>query len=1159
MADNNNPIKYSDLVKPDNSITDLIKQLDDLSDAYQNTLKNVKSEALNVKASLNKISGATTENREAIRKGATDADRLAKAQRDLTAAESENAKKIAELKQAQKEANELNKLQIRLNQSAEGSYNRLSAQYSVNKIYLNNMSIAEREGTEDGRKLVQETNAIYEEMKRLQSETGKTSLNVGNYSDKTKSLTSILRANTMELARMKVAGEEGTAAYQKLLAETGELKDTIADTKNEIKNMASDTSALDAVLTGTAAASGGFGAVTGAMELFGGASEDVEKAQKTLQATIAMTTGLQAIQNAVQKDSALMVGITRIQSAALAKSEAYRRLIQMQGTTATVGATIAQRAFNLVAAANPYVLLAMALITVVGALVLFSRDSESAAEKQKKLNEAQKAYLDSLDIESDKLSITGNERVKSLENELEVAKARGAKTSEIYKIENDLMTARKENHARMVGFYGTELEQLEANKQKLYQYRLELTRLQTQKAQGTSDVEVDLDLNGKITKAKVDDAIEAIQGRIDNYGRLVEIGTKLKDEGKEIAQQEAVQTAERKKATIDREKEIHSLENDLNRKAEDAKNSLIANSFAQQRAETQASYARQLSDLQYQLKTDKNMTVKGRQAINDAIKYLEKKKNKDLRDIQIKEAAESLEQTRTSQDIVLGLMEDGAEKRLRQTKIEYDRKIEDIKIRLATEEGLTKEQQQSLTNDIVNIEKQKVIAIKKVNDDAKLEQLNKNAEAIQLQLDSVKDGSDEEIKLRVQLINQQRQIELKENAMKTADVRQSEADINKKYDFMVLKQTSDLIQQKAMLLFDQNQALQQSEFDLLETTESKKTKYKLQAEKERLQKILELNKTAGIKLSDVEVKTIENTIKKIDKEMGNVKPKDIYDMFGIALDDDKKQAINDSTSYALDNLSKILDANVQMADIAVQNSQREVDAAQTRLDKEIEARNNGYANNVVAAQKELDNTKKMQEKALKEQEKAQKAQIALQSLQQSADLVTASAKIWAQFGFPLAIPALAVMWGSFAAAKIKAVQVTKAQSESYGDGTVELLNGGSHQSGNDIDLGVKADGTRRRAEGGEYFAVINKRSSLRFRNVIPDVINSLNRGTFADKYLGAYQTNGLNFNVTGDTPDIADLKNDVREIRDQNRRRLFTNSRGEIVETYKNLRRTYKK
>ena len=43
MADNNNPIKYSDLVKPDNSISELIKQLDELSDSYTNALKNIKA------------------------------------------------------------------------------------------------------------------------------------------------------------------------------------------------------------------------------------------------------------------------------------------------------------------------------------------------------------------------------------------------------------------------------------------------------------------------------------------------------------------------------------------------------------------------------------------------------------------------------------------------------------------------------------------------------------------------------------------------------------------------------------------------------------------------------------------------------------------------------------------------------------------------------------------------------------------------------------------------------------------------------------------------------------------------------------------------------------------------------------------------------------
>jgi hypothetical protein len=149
------------------------------------------------------------------------------------------------------------------------------------------------------------------------------------------------------------------------------------------------------------------------------------------------------------------------------------------------------------------------------------------------------------------------------------------------------------------------------------------------------------------------------------------------------------------------------------------------------------------------------------------------------------------------------------------------------------------------------------------------------------------------------------------------------------------------------------------------------------------------------------------------------------------------------------------------------------------------------------------------------------------------------------------------MWGSFAAAKIKAAQVTSQGEEQYGEGTVELLEGGSHQSGNDIDLGRKKDGTRRRAEGGEYFAVINKRSSRRYRSLIPDVVNSLNQGTFAQKYMRAYDDGGLNVNVqqNGSSPDLRNLSEDVRLIRQQGEEKRYVDGNGNVVIQYKNLRR----
>lgn len=1158
MADNNNPIKYSDLVKPDDSISKLIAQLDQLSDAYMNTLNNIKSEAITVKAALQGVSGATESGRKSIQGATSDADKLAKAAREVRFAESENAKTLAQLNQARKEANELNKLIVRRNQSAEGSYNRLSAQYSINKIYLNNMTVEEREATKEGRQLVAETKSIYEEMKRLQEVTGKTSLNVGNYSDAAKGLTTQIENQTKELALLRLEGKQGTAEYQNLAKETAVLRDAVKDATMEITNMASDTSTLDSVLGLAAGASGGFAAYTGALELFGGESEAVEEAQKKLQAAIALTTGVQAIQNAVQKQSALMLGISRIQQAALTKAKVYDRLVTMQGTKATLAATVAQKAFNLIASANPYVLLAVALITVIGALVAFSSGTKQAAEQQNRLNELQKAHLDYLDIEAGKLTTVSNERIRALERELQIAQARNAGTTEIRKIEDKLAAERRRANAEQRGFYATEIKELDDNRAKLEQYRKSLIKLNELKAQGNKKIVWDVELDGNIETYKVDDAINIVQAKIDNYGRMVDIAVNLTTEKSDLDTADAVTAAKRQQE----QKDAYKTELDLLRKAEDAKNALIQNSYDRQRATTQAANARQIADLQYQLKTDANLTARGRAAINATIVALRQQLTNDLVDLENQERAQILSARRATQDAEIAAMVEGSTKQQEQLRVQYERQIEDIQTRLETERGLTEDQTAELNKQLLAIRQQYANDVAKLNDQINIDQLNKEANAIQLRLDAVREGSAEEIALRTELLQKQRALELAQNRQLSEELRQDEQAINAKWDAGILKQTTELSQQRALMLFDQQQALEASEFDLIRNSEARKTRFRLQQEKERLKKILELNKTAGVKLTETEVATIQNTIAKIDQEIqqskGDERGKDIYGLFGLNLNDDQKEAINTSLSFAMEALNTFMDAKLAAADAAVTAADKEVDSAQKALDAELTARANGYASSVVQAQKDLDLARKTQEKALKDQQKAQKQQQAIQTIQQIGDLVTATALIWSQLGIWGAIPAIAVMWGSFAAAKIKAAQMTKtANAETYGDGTVELLNGGSHQSGNDVDLGTKPNGTRRRAEGGEFFAVFNKRNSRRYRRIIPDVVNALNRGIFERKYMNAYKEGGeFTINVSQNSPDMRDLQNDVRAIREQNAVRYYTTADGKTIMIYKNLKRT---
>ena len=305
------------------------------------------------------------------------------------------------------------------------------------------------------------------------------------------------------------------------------------------------------------------------------------------------------------------------------------------------------------------------------------------------------------------------------------------------------------------------------------------------------------------------------------------------------------------------------------------------------------------------------------------------------------------------------------------------------------------------------------------------------------------------------------------------------------------------------------------------------------------------------------------------------RPQNIYELMGLELNSEDMAAIDAGKQYAMDAMNSLMQLEQAWADKAVENAQRRVEATKNALQIEKEARANGYANNVEYAQKEYEAAKKQEEKALRQRKRIQKAQLALETASQISNLVTATAGIWKTFANmsqPWLAPAMiGVMWASFAASKIMAAKMVDAQNadEEYAEGHVELLHGGSHASGNDIDLGVKPDGTRRRAEGGEYFIVINKRNSRKYRRQIPDIINSLNSGTFdskymsaddAGKYITAYDRAG-NITIKSDRSrtDLSRLENDVRRLREQGERRTFVDAQGNIVEEYKNVRRITRK
>lgn len=219
--------------------------------------------------------------------------------------------------------------------------------------------------------------------------------------DPTQNIRTQLRQLTVDIAALTIeyhnmsddekrsaAGRELQAKLETLTKKAGDLRDTMGDVNRAINATASDTKNFDSLAEGINVVTSSFGAVTGAAAMFGVKQEDLLDIQAKLQASLAISNALSVIQNNIQKESALMLGIATIQRKAATIATNLETAAKSGNTVATWAATAAQSAFNAVAKANPYVLLASAVITVVGALASFVVGSRKATEAQQAQQEA---------------------------------------------------------------------------------------------------------------------------------------------------------------------------------------------------------------------------------------------------------------------------------------------------------------------------------------------------------------------------------------------------------------------------------------------------------------------------------------------------------------------------------------------------------------------------------------------------------------------------------------------------------------------------------------------------------------------------------------------------------------------------------------------------
>lgn len=289
-------------------------------------------------------------------------------------------KNAAQLKAAQAELRKqetLTRKAIEANTAASGSIDQMSAQLSVVNAQWKALSEEERNNSEVGKTISAEKKRLTEQINAEKLALSDTTSNVGNYEESIKSLKLELRENTLALVKMKAAGEDNTEAYKQLLRTTGELSDTIADTREEIKKYASDTMALDqaiGVFKGIGAAAQ---VAEGAAALLGSENKDLTESIQKMVAIQSVMSGAQEIQNALQKESAFMMGVMSIKTGIV---------------------TAAQWLWNAAMTANPIGAIVTgvgALIGLFGAFALAVGGSTDELEKQKAaVSDIEKEYAD---------------------------------------------------------------------------------------------------------------------------------------------------------------------------------------------------------------------------------------------------------------------------------------------------------------------------------------------------------------------------------------------------------------------------------------------------------------------------------------------------------------------------------------------------------------------------------------------------------------------------------------------------------------------------------------------------------------------------------------------------------------------------------------------
>ena len=1195
-------IKYSDIIEPDDSIEKLVKQLGELNQSYETMVNAIRAGADRIVHSLKSASGATSEGRKAIDEATASTSRLERAQNELKLALSDTGKQIAWLKAQTSDANRATVEQQRYIQQAISSYDRLKSDLKQTVELYKSLTAAERADSEMGQQLLNDILNLKNQIKALDdqmkphiqtlSEVEKAEQRLAYLqSDEGKRLLE-LKAKIAELTsarkQQKATVDPLAQAQEKLAYAQSEENQQLKLYSTQIRE-ANQIAQLQATIANSA--EGSYNRLSAQYAL-----NKIRLNQMSAAEREAADSGkkLEAETNAIYQQ------MIKLQEA----TGNYRLSVgHYQKTWDGLGISISQVVRELPAAAvslNTFFLgISNNIPMVIDEINRLREKNELLRAEGKETVSVTKSIVKSLFSWNTALvvlltvfSMYGKEIITWIDRTFA---GRDAAKS----FEDALEDLNDELGKGSTGSYGQQIAVL----RRLSENWKDLGDNIKAQTQWIKDNEKEFSKLG-ITIDSINDANNAFVDNTESVVAAYKARAKAEAALNVVSQQYQKLLVAENKAELEKVREYGFFDKTINYFK--ALWGGISGPDSDLSLETRLKKQRQRNV--ESLQKDADALEKEVESYFNVWKFYEDQADALFKEIGLEESHKKDKGGRTPRDADdrLNNLALAAEKAYQKSRTEIERdenkkrraeafasfnqEIADLndkysriqKILNGQDEKykkLTESQKETaikalddIENAIKNKQKGLTLSLDLLNIDVEIQKAEQLLELLELEGEVSKKGSYEELSNSLKRLDVERQIALLKNAQLPEAKRQPTSAINASFD----KQKAITVGSFNMSSFDEQQALDEAVFNEVKRSETEITRFKLEQEKARWQEQIRLAESGGLDWSQAQIDTAKSTVKGIDRELSeldnfimNIGKKGLGGTLleKLGFDDDQIDALGDAVNIVIEQLQSIMDAEVQLAEQAVEAAEKRVEAAQSAYDAEVEARNNGYANNVATAKKELEQEKKNQQEKQKMLQAAQKRQEAVNTVTQASSLVTASANLWSSFssipivGPALALAAIATMWTSFAVAKIKAKQVTASQSDEYGEGGLEFLEGGSHASGDDIDLGVRNKKKHRmRAEGGEALAIISKKRTRKYKKILPDVIDSLNKGTFEDKYLNAFaSSDGLSISLNSNgNMDLSKIEDDVRSIRKQSETKYYALPNGAVVIQHKNVKRIIK-